>query len=293
MRKPVLALLLGALAAGSIQPTGAGAQATRFDELKAATDDVAALIDAEARKSALCKGYVGQVVTPASFGALTAGLPDSSPKGEFETTAQYRVRIAGAARQSSGRPFIVVVPVNRDHLRYEADDQTMFVEAGAFRVGQFSDEPGADASASLSRPEGLSDGTRIFHSVGPARLVRSYSARSRSGVPFRVTESERTTNALYVTTPKLFGFARASSSPVMGWRVPLARAPQVKATLKLALAVEPRTPFLWRGSLGPTVPSLARPDVYKERTVVAVVAARCGLVLDAQNRVLAAMDAGT
>ena len=59
MRKPVLALLLGALAAGSIQPTGAGAQATRFDELKAATDDVAALICGPACKRDPVSGVIG------------------------------------------------------------------------------------------------------------------------------------------------------------------------------------------------------------------------------------------
>lgn len=293
MRKPSLAVLHGILLAGLIQPSLAGAQATRFDQLKAATDDIAALLDADGRKSALCKGYIGQVTSPASFALLTTGLPDTSPKGEFETTAQYQARLAGAARQPTGRPFIVSVPANRDRLRYEADDKTMFVEAGAFRVGQFSDEAGAELSASISIPEGLNGGTRIFHSVGAAKLIRSYSARSRSGVPFKVTEFERMTHALYVTAPKLFGFARAKESPVMGFEVPLTRAPQLKAGLSLALAIEPRAPFQWKGSFGPTVPSLGTPNVYKERTIVAVVAARCGLVLDSQNRVLAAMDAGT
>lgn len=205
---------------------------------------------------------------------------------------QYQARISAASRQPSDGPVIVSVPANRDRLRYEADDQSLFVEAGAFRVGQFSDEAGAEISASIAKPATLGEGTPIFHSVGPAKLLKSYSARSRSGVPFRVTESERKTSALYVTAPKLFGFASESDFPVMAFELPLARAAQVKATLRLALAVEPRPPFLWRGSFGPPLPSLGRPNIYRERAIVAVVAARCALVLDGQNTVLAAVDAG-
>lgn len=292
MRNTSITLAATVLLASTLTSHAEG-QDTRFNELKSATDDIAALLSAEGSKSALCKSYIGTVVTPTPFAALVRAVPKITAKGEFETTAQYEARIAAAKAQVPGGPYVLTFPVRRDYLRYDADIKVMFVEAGAFRVGQYSDEPGADVAGWGVKDEAPSGGTPMFHSVGAPKLIRSYSARSRSGVPFRVTEFERQTNSLYVTSSQLFAFARDRGSPIMGFDVPLARAPVLKQALRLALVVAPQSPYLFRGSIGPIVPSLGTPNVYKEFTTVAIVAAKCGLALDGQNRVLASMDAGS
>ena len=271
----------------------AEAQDTRFNDLKRATDDVSALITAENSKSALCKSYVGKVVVPTPFDALVRAVPKITEKGEFETTAQYRTRIDAANAQTPVGPYVLSIPVQRDYVRYDADIKALFVEAGAFRTGQYSDEALADLSAWGAKDVAPTDGTPMFHSRGVAKLIRSYAARSRSGVPFRVSEFERHTNSLYVTSASLFPFAKGKDSPVMGFEVPLARAPLTKDALRLALLVMPQSPYLYTHSMGPIVPSLGTPKVYKEFVTVAFAAAKCGLALDGQNRVLASIDAGT
>lgn len=293
MRTPILAVFVVSVLAGSLQPLAATAQASRFDQLKAATDDVTALIKADSSTSALCKSYIDRVVTPITFGALTANLPNTSPKGEFETTAEYEARLTPASKRASTKPVVVAVPVDRDYVRYEADAGAMFIQSGSFAEGRYGDDTISDMSGTVGAAETVRGGTPMFHSKGAARLVRTYAARSRGGVAFKVTETERTTNALYITASKLFPFARAKVSPVIGFSAPVARAPQLKATLKLALVVEPHAPFLFRGAIGPVIPSLGNPDVVRALTNVAVVKARCGLVLDAQNRVLGVVDTGT
>lgn len=293
MKQPQLATArMAALLTASLA-VNAQAQDTKFDELKRATDDISALIAAENSKSEICKSYVGQTVAPAAFAALVGAVPKLSEKSEFETTEQYRERIAAAEAQAPAGPYIVNVPVKGNYVRYDADIQAMFVEAGAFGAGQYSDETLADLTAWGAKDAAESAGSPMFHSRGEAKATKSYSTTSRSGVPFRVTEFERHTNSLYVTATELFPFAKRKDSPVMGLDVPLARAPKLKGTLKLALVVKPRSPYLYKNAMGPIVPSLGTPNVYKEFVTVAIVEAQCGLALDEQNRVVASADVGS
>lgn len=136
--KLTLIALAAATALAPTFTTRTAAQDTKFEELRRATDNISALIDAENHKSALCKSYEGKVVTPTGFDAMVRTLPKITEKGEFETTAQYEARISAAKAQGAGGPHVLLVPVERAHLRYDADNAGMMVEAGAFRTGQFS-----------------------------------------------------------------------------------------------------------------------------------------------------------
>lgn len=91
------------------------------DELKNQTEDMTNLVDAENAKSALCKSYVGKLVVPATFNALATTLPKRTVKGEFETTAQYQARIAATPNSGSANLSVLVLPVDRSFVRYDAD----------------------------------------------------------------------------------------------------------------------------------------------------------------------------
>lgn len=260
------------------------------DELKNQTEDITNLIDAENAKSALCKSYVGKLVVPATFNALATTLPKRTVKGEFETTAQYQARIAATPNSGSANLSVLVLPVDRSFVRYDADIGVMLVSAGALNTGEYSEQTGAEASASLAVRNNVGRGTPVF--VGQnEKVIRTYVAHNLFGAAFRVSEIERTTQALHLTNTRLFPFAKRDTSPIMGFEVPLAAAPRSKQSLRIALAVLPQAPFFLSYIFKGPEPTASEPNRYTDRASIIVAEAQCALVLNAQNQVLASVDA--
>lgn len=290
MKKTAFLLCLVAL---PISTMSARAQ-TRVDDMKQRTAEIDVLIAAENAKSPFCSAYMGKVVPLTAFGTLAQSLgPKATPKGEFETSAQFSAR----AQASKGAVALVVLelPVDRDHLRYDADSELMSVEAGAFggglmAGGEFSPRDEADLFASAAVKD-VTGGYGIHHSESE-RLIRKFSARNRLGIEFPVDDVELQTNALYFDAPKLFSFARGQDSLVAGLTVSVAEAAKTKKTMRIALVVEPVGPFVQANFMDQLPIKSGDPKHYKYRSTVLVVHARCGLVLDAQSRVLATIDAG-
>lgn len=265
----------------------AHAQNTRYNELKGTTDAILALMEAENTKSDFCKGYVGRAVTFTSFVALTRNLPNASGKGEYETTPQYDARMASALSWKAASPSILPIPIDRAYVEYNADLEVMIVKATAFKAGRYSDAEGANA---FYPPNTVNGGARASYGVSTTKLVRSYTATTRAGIQFRTSLYERRTDALHLTNTRFFGEMKRLERPVMLFEAPLARAPQMRGSIKLAVVVEQRYPFLFHGLSGPFSATLSQANTYNDDTTVAVVGAKCGLVLDAQNRVLASAD---
>ena len=131
-RSTIAHALIPAILGAALVSTGSAAQETRLQQAQKNADDILGLYDAEARKSELCKGYVGQVAKPVAFAALAAQLSGPAPKGEFETTAQYNARVAAASQPVPEGPVIITLPTDREFISYNADTGAMFVQAGAF-----------------------------------------------------------------------------------------------------------------------------------------------------------------
>lgn len=261
------------------------------DVMKQAAD-YHALVAAENSTSAVCRAYVGKTVIPATFDALATNTGTSGPKGEFETTAQYRERLAitsAAVRE----PSVLALPTDSDYIRYDADAGSFNVLAGAFPIGDNNSEAQAQVAIMLSLPEPMNfyKHTRIYYSE-KERVVSTSTARSALGLPVRVSEVERRTRAIFVPAPHLFSFAIGSDSTVMRVGAAPAIAKRLKPSLKVALVGEPVAPFVVSGKMSGSAATARNPIHYTERTSVLVMRARCGLVLNAQNRVLASADAG-
>lgn len=290
MKKTAFLLCIVAL---PIFATLARAQ-SRVDDLKQRTAEIAALVTAENAKSAFCSSYMGKVAPITPFNALAQHVgPNATPKGEFETSAQYAAR-AGASKTAVA-PVVLELPVDRDYLRYDADSELMGVEAGAFggglmAGGEFSPRDEANLFASPAS-DSVSGGYGLHHSESE-RLIRKFSARNRLGIEFPVVDVELQTNALYADTPKIFAFANGQNSLVTGLTVPVAEAAKVKQTMRVALVVEPVAPFIQTNFVDQLPIKSGDPKHYNYRSTVLVVHAKCGLVLDAKSRVLAAIDAG-
>lgn len=288
------ALRLGAisvLASLSI-PNSAGAQS--MQSLVQSGEDLIALFDAEEAKSPMCKGYEGKIVTPTAFSTLVQRLSGPSPKGEFETTAQYQARLAATSASVPTSPVVVTIPVDRDYLSYNADNSLMLVQAGAFGDGEFSDVVDVQLTANYFGliPKGIPEGIKVAHSRSE-RLVRTRTMRSGLGIDVKVSDIDRFSNGFYIASPKLFTFAKRDDSPVMFFKAAPARAQSLKQTVRIALAVVPKAPYVFRAEQPAAVPTLRNPVQYEDKLTAIYVDAKCALVLDAQSRVLASMDAGS
>ena len=284
-----------AFVAMSLWPSTAMAQAsvTEERELQRASEEIAALIEAENRKSALCKSYEGQQVMVTTFDGLVRGLPKYTPKGEFETTAQFDARVDAAKKTPPTGPSVLVLPTNQKYIEYDAYLSLMRVQAGAFDEGRFHEDFMADATSSYFTREFKRGRTAVPHSDSK-RLLSTYRAQTRLGVPFTISKYDLKVNGIYVTADKLFSYAKDKDSFVMGFEVQVAQAARVKPTLKVALVVEPDLPFLMTDtSDDERRPALDWPNEYTYRSSIAFVKPRCALVLDGQSRVLAAMDSGS
>lgn len=261
----------------------------QFDNLKNQTEDITNLIDAENAKLALCKSFEGKRIVPATFNTLAATLPKRTVKGEFETTAQYQARIAAMPNSGSANLSVLVLPVDRSFVRYDADIGVMLVSAGALNTGEYSDQTGAEASATLAVGSLYGKGTPIFVEQRE-KVVRSYVAHNLFGAAVRVSEIDRTTQALHLTNTRLFPFAKRDTSPIMGFEVPRASAPREKQSLRLALVVRPQAPFFLSYTFKGPEPTASEPNRYTDRSSVIVAEGQCALVLGAQNQVLASID---
>lgn len=286
------ALLAAIIGAAFASPPAVAQSGLRQAMTKA--DDLIALYDAIDHTSPVCKGYVGKVVTPTAFSALTARLSGPAPKGEYETTAQYRARLAARPAFNPTATAIVTLPVDRDYVSYEADGGMLMVRVGAFGAGRFSDDFVVQMIADdygLIPPE-LKTGTFIAHNE-TERLIRAYVARNGFGSTAKVSDFDRRTNGLYLTSPRLFPFAKSDNTPVLVAKVPAVQAQRLKPTLRLALVIEPKAPFVFRLEQ-PGAAATIRNPVHYENTLTAIYAdPKCALALDPTGRVLAAVNAGS
>lgn len=265
--------------------------AVASEELKQKTADITNLINAENAKSDLCKRYVGTVVTPTTFDALVQALPKIAVKGEYETTAQYEARKSAALSRAPTGLSVLVVPTNRDYAQYVADDQALFIQAGAFNAGEYSSNAKAVIAAWSARGDETPKGSGLFIAE-KERVLRTYNAQNGFGATFRVSVIDRETKALHLVTNELFPFAKWKSSPVMGLDLPLAKAPQVRQTFKVALVLKPVAPYVRSDIFDEAPPTADNPEKANDRVTLLVAEPKCGLVLDSTMHVLASADAG-
>lgn len=258
--------------------TGAHAAAQdSYSKVRREAQDFNALAAAENGKSALCRGYVGQTVVPTSFAALTQKLAVSS-----------RATL-------SSSPVVLAIPIDRDHLRYDAEAGAMFVSAGAFPAGGFSAAAQADVVSNLALLGAKIDapmmgGVKI--ALGDTeRVIGTEMGRNILGQPVRVSNVERHTRGLYLGKGTLFPSAQDDGSPVTAFELAKAQAATARTTLRAAVAVMPQAPYLLSGSGSGAAANAQQPVHYVERWSIVVAEPKCALIMDARNRVLASADA--
>jgi hypothetical protein len=281
------ALLASALLASPITPA--------MSQVAERARDYVAMVDAENGKSATCRAYDGKVIAPVAFDTLAARLNGPAPKGEYETTQQHLARLA--ASKPDGGLAVVSVPLNRDFLHYDADAGAIPVMAGAFKTGEYGEAVQANIGAEIammSAKASVGEGARFTIGLpGSERTLSTGTARNVLGASIRTAEVDRTTRALSLSGGQLITFARGEDAVVTGVEAPLAKALAMKTALRGAVVIEPQAPFVVTNRMPGAAATSSRPIRYTELSTIIVGRARCALILNAQSRVVASIDAGS
>jgi hypothetical protein len=243
-----------------------------------------------------CDSYLGQTIAPVSFDQVRAALSRlPTQRNEFETTAQFDARVANALGNTAGS-YIVRANFAQKYATYDADQQRFRVESYAIGDGQ----PYWDTVFGYGHPlyghvdYGLYN---IGISVsGSDTVAGTYRGSNAFGVTARVTETRRNAKAIFdrkaafgedLYSPPTYDLDRThiiaeiSADP--------ATAPNLKKTMKAALVIAPKSPWVAAGRGYINTPTIGNPRTV-EQVVSAVIAdIQCALITDGTNKVIAAV----
>lgn len=280
--------------AGLCLSVAAEAQTSRVAQAASKVHDYTSLFDAYNHRTDICQSYIGKTVTVTPFSTLAQNLFTPSAQGEFETAEQYAARLKAVAGRAPTSPVIVALPTDRDFITYYPDKTMgmMVIRVGAFGAVRALDDIDLDAMEIGALIDArLDNGARVLQNVSD-RPLRTYVARNGLGLSVNVTEIERKANFVYAAQ-RLFPYAANSQTAILSVDVPLAQAPALKQTLRVALAVVPKAPYVFKYEEEGAVPTMQSPVQYKYKLTNLYADAKCGLVLNSQSRVLAAANAGS
>lgn len=239
-----------------------------------------------------CPGYVGQVIAPKTFDSAIAGLAKLTPKGEFETTAQYEARKAASVGDVPGAVIISKVPEDRKYFEYNADSQKLRIITYAFQNTGF-DIDGAFFDAGLDGKIDARNGDTVVISRTD-KATGTYLGSNGFGAKATIARVQRVTKAIFEAQVRqrdilaLSIFPAAASSPYVVGELTLspAEAQVLKPKLKLAFVVQPKEPFLVKGNHSTGKTTIQNPTDITEDFSILIGDIQCGLVTDAANKVL-------
>lgn len=237
-----------------------------------------------------CDSYVGMNIAPQTFDAAIQGVAGISPKGEFETTAQYESRKA-AAGGGAATLIISKEPEDRKYFEYDADNQRLAIKSYAF------DNVGFDAWSALysagyyNKIKAGTSGNLDIVVSRTERPVGTYEASNSYGANTTVQKIERTTQAIFQgESPSVMAslFPQAERSPYEVGSLSLspAEAQQLKPQLQIAFVVVPMEPYVIRGTHSVGETTIRNPNDVTENFTMLIADFKCGLILDGDNKVL-------
>jgi hypothetical protein len=243
-----------------------------------------------------CDSYLGQIITPVSFDRVRAALSRlPTQRNEFETTPQFDARVANALGNTDGT-YIVQAGFNPKYATYDADRQHFAVQTYAIGNGQ----PYWTAAFRYDHPlYGQLDFDSYYNigiSVSSSETVGTYVGSNAFGVTARVTETRSNEKAIFdrkaaygedLYSPP--GSDLYSTRIIAEIPADPAIAPSLKKTMKAAVVIAPRSPWVAAGRGHINAPTINNPRTV-EQVVSAVIAdIQCALITDGSNKVIAAV----
>lgn len=250
----------------------------------------------EADAEQVCAAYVGQTVSPQRLQTVMATYSKLPVKGEFETTAAYNERRKAAITPQGTSITIAVPPQHDPSFIYDADTQLLQVRLAAFG-GHIIQASGIAIAAPQMPPHSTYNIDAVLEST--SKVSGSYVGQNAFGAKTKVTKRELSTLAIFDRSdPKslltdyrinyLFETMDQKHSVVGGIPMSAADAKVMKPSLKVALAVMPKEPYLIQGTRSSGDVTIEDPDDVTEHFSILIADIQCGLVLDGKNNVIAA-----
>lgn len=268
----------GALALGSLVGTAAAQTPSGGSEL------------------APCSDQVGRVIAPADGEEVARKLSSGTQaRGEFETTDAYQARMAAAIERAPPSLF-VGIPLDTKYITYDAD-------AGAFAVQSYAvDNHNASwevFNKTAQLPWTFSGGSPYVDLVliSLEVVTGTYTASNAYGASTTVRQISRTTLGILerpaAGREDLFFPDRPwdplATNVIANVPVPSAQAPIWRSKLKAAALIQPKAPFLVRGTKDWGAAKMDRPKETNETLTAIIADIRCVVLTDENNRVLASI----
>lgn len=244
-----------------------------------------------------CEGYVGRHVKPMTIEEALAPYRNLTPKDEFESTSAYRARRATEMRNfATGPIFILKRPEDQKFIHYDADSRVFKISgyafhntnmnyASAFRAAQFSN---------LYTGISINDNAAVITTAD--RLTGSYQASNALGARITVNNLDRITTAIFdhangIVGPSLFPAGKGSDAWLGTIKAEPTEAKHLKTEIMLAFLVTPKEPFAVFGEHKPYNATISNPNDITEHFSILIATIHCGLVLDANNNIIAGYSA--
>ena len=231
-----------------------------------------------------CQTFVGQTPQTISFSELRARLPAAmQPRGAYESTDDYRARLA-AAPTWSGPPVIVASSQRDREVSYNADDRLLTIWETAFTL-DFSNY------SSVTRQDPQTGTVLAFNIDFNEVDSGQYQASNAYGAITTVRSRTHEVNALLEPTQARF------TTPFLGVRPfsPVARLPMAAADAQRAVETRhaaflflPQPPYLRTGEWD-LAPSYTSPSQRHDTITAAIGDIRCAFLMDGSNRIFFAL----
>jgi hypothetical protein len=246
------------------------------------------------RQSGKCQNFVGQVIEPQLFSNVVTAYADLPEKSEFETTAQYEARRANALASANGKSLTIALePTDRKYFEYDADLQHLNIIKYAFDNIGFPAQDAFYAAGFRDRIE-VSDLFNLDLVVSEKdEEAGTYEASNAYGAKVQVQKINRTTEVVFQDKLEFSDeglFPNANKEPYSLGYLELSpeQAKALKPSLKLAMSIVPKEPYLVSGTHLLAEATIRNPREVTQSFTILIADFQCGLVMDAENKVLAA-----
>jgi hypothetical protein len=247
---------------------------------------------APAMNSSRCSSYVGSPISAQSFDVAIERLTNLSPKGEFETTAEYASRTEAANLAASEPLIIAKEPESVEYFRYDADTQKLQVQSYAFDNTNFQAWEAFYAAKEHRLTANTTDNLDVVISVA-TESTGTHVATNSFGVRVEVQELTQTTKAIFQRNGRYPDtlFRHRDKDGVIGeLSIAPSDAKALKPQLKVAFVVRPKEPYLIRSTYPLGTPTVSNPRQITVHATVLIADFECGLLLDGTNKVIGAYD---
>lgn len=243
-----------------------------------------------------CEVQLGQTIAPIDAESAAVLNADVQPKGEFESSEQYKARLDAGGRQLPATLFVPVM-LDKQYIKYDADAGKFIVEEYAIdnknlswnalqknpRAPWVSDLPMTNYIDLVVKWAEVDEGQYAATNVYGAKVMVRQTLRRTIGIlerPAQGRESLFFPDSPWTGTPL---------PPIAEIPVDATKAAAWRSNLRAAVLIEPRPPFVMQGIKDWGRPRFDRPQEITEKITAIIADIRCVVLTDEKNWVVASI----